>query len=204
MIDHIVYAVSELENGIHQIHQKLGAKPVYGGRHLHQGTHNALLKLGNGCYFEIIAPDPENKNIKAPRWMGVDLIKEPCITRWAIKSSDISADIRHISALKSGLGESKEGQRMTDTHKLLKWHLSIPQPSPLVEPIPFLIDWEYSEHPSECLPDICRIESFNLYSDKAEELNQALSALGIKQYASQSDEASIQLTVRCPNGLVKL
>ena len=44
-LDHIVYAVPDLDEGIRNIHEKLGVMPVYGGRHLLEGTHNALLMV---------------------------------------------------------------------------------------------------------------------------------------------------------------
>jgi len=204
MIDHIVYTVPELQAGIKLIHEKLGVEPIYGGKHNQEGTHNALVKLGKGCYLEIIAPDPENNDIDPPRWMGVDLIKQPCITRWAVKSSDIQSDIKHISALNNDLGRSKEGQRVTSSQSLLKWQLSVPLAKPLVEPIPFLIDWKDSDHPSDHLEDTCRIESFELFYQKPEKLSKILFQLGIEQKVTTSTKSAIHLTVQCPNGIVKL
>ena len=59
-IDHIVYCVPDLENGIDYIEELLGIRPVFGGRHLSNGTKNALLNLGDNCYLEILAVDDES------------------------------------------------------------------------------------------------------------------------------------------------
>ena len=45
-IDHLVYAVPDLEKAIKEIEKKFGIAPVKGGQHKSQGTHNALLNLG--------------------------------------------------------------------------------------------------------------------------------------------------------------
>lgn len=203
-LDHIVYAVPDLEEGIKHIHEKLGIKPVYGGKHLLEGTHNALLKLADGCYFEIIAPDPENKSIRSPRWMGVDLVQSPCISRWAVKSTNIKKDLGFLMKISQSLGHSKEGQRLTSEENLLKWELSIPLPEPLVESIPFLIDWKDSIHPSEGLESYCKIKSLEIGTNRPEELTRLLQSLEIEQQVQHTSENKIQLTISCPAGEVIL
>ena len=87
-IDHIVYAVPDLSAACDELEELLGVRPIFGGYHDSQGTKNALLNLGNQCYLELLAVDEANTKIEAPRWMGVDLIQHPRITRWAIKSDN--------------------------------------------------------------------------------------------------------------------
>ncbi len=62
-LDHILYAVPDLQKGIDDFEKLTGVRPVYGGKHLNLGTHNALVSLGEEVYFELIAPDPSRKNI---------------------------------------------------------------------------------------------------------------------------------------------
>ncbi len=45
-VDHLVYAVPDLDRGIAYIEQLLGIRATLGGRHVGRGTHNALLALG--------------------------------------------------------------------------------------------------------------------------------------------------------------
>ena len=56
-IDHFMYAVSDLDEGIEWATDTFGVAPAYGGEHVGLGTRNALLSLGD-TYLEIIAPDP--------------------------------------------------------------------------------------------------------------------------------------------------
>ena len=55
-LDHLVYAVDDLQAGIEHFHQLTGVEPCIGGRHEGLGTHNAVFSLGDSqTYFEIIA-----------------------------------------------------------------------------------------------------------------------------------------------------
>ena len=163
-IDHIVLAVPNLEEGILWVEEKLGIKPVYGGQHQTEGTHNALLNLGNECYLELLAIDFSNKKISSPRWMGIDLIDEPTITRWAVKSDNLVKEVEFLKNVNNLLGNYKAGSRVKADGSILKWQLSIPLPKPKVEITPFLIDWEDSIHPTASvsythltLPTICSV-----------------------------------------------
>jgi hypothetical protein len=151
-IDHIVYAFPDLEKGIQHIKDLLKIAPVYGGRHLDFGTHNALVGLGSDSYLEIIAPDPANTTIKPPRWMGVDLLaNEGVITRIALKTNNIQADLERIAHFHPKYNQWGKGSRKTTSGKLLSWQMSYPMPSPKIDVIPFLVQWEADFHPADQL-----------------------------------------------------
>ncbi len=153
-LDHLVYCVPNLEQSMQEFSDTIGVIPVIGGRHLTKGTKNALFKLGERCYFEILAIDEDNSEVAMPRWMGIDLISKPKLTRWAISSEDIIADQKLIKAFNPQLAQMEEGQRRLLDDGLLKWNMLLPQAEPLVELVPFVIDWSSSPyHPAERLSE---------------------------------------------------
>src|SRR5210317_1322238 len=94
-IDHLVYAVPDLEQAIIWFEEKSGVRPIAGGRHPTKGTKNALVNLGNQCYLELITADESNPSFTRSRWMGIDLLEEPKMTRWSLKSEHL-AEISQI------------------------------------------------------------------------------------------------------------
>lgn len=56
-IDHLVYCVPDLEAAIQHFLKVYDISFTYGGQHLTQGTHNAILNIGNGAYLELLAID---------------------------------------------------------------------------------------------------------------------------------------------------
>lgn len=203
-IDHIVWAVPDLTEGINQIKEMTGIAPVYGGRHLQFGTHNALMRLGNRCYFEVIAPDPANREVAPPRWMGVDLISSGQITRWALASDNLMLHANHLQSLNKDLSMITEGRRQTASGELLRWQLTVPQAKPVCEPIPFLIDWQDSIHPSDNLPDSGRLVSFKVTTSDPGELTRLLMLLGNETEVIAGSKTKLELVMDTPKGLVTI
>ena len=203
-IDHIVLVVPDLEEGILWIEKKLGVRPVYGGQHQTEGTHNALLNLGKECYLELLAIDYSNKNITANRWMGVDLIDQPTISRWAVKSDNLEEEVSFLKNVNPLLGNYKAGSRTKSDGTILKWQLSIPLPEPKVEVTPFLIDWQDSIHPTTSLDQKCELIGLNLTHPQPSEIQHLMKNLNLDFEIKKGKEAKISIAIQCPNGLIYL
>lgn len=204
-VDHIVYAVPDLEKGIDHIHQLLGVRPTFGGYHTTQGTKNAILNLGDRIYLEILAVDESNKAISSDRWMGIDLIQSAKITRWAITSDDLGDDAAKLKAYHPDLSTQSGGQRKMTNGELLQWQMILPAPSPEVELMPFMINWSgTSTHPTASLPDVCKLKSIRFYHPNPNEIHPHFRQLSLTDKILLSRAPFIEVEIACPNGLVLL
>lgn len=204
-IDHIVYCVPNLEDAVIDLESMLGVKANIGGTHNTQGTKNALINLGEECYLEILAIDESNTDIKAPRWMGIDLLQSSKLTRWALKADDINTDSKSLSVHNPDMGQVTGGSRMMTNGKTLKWKIAMPLHSPEVEVAPFITDWSESEaHPTDSLDHECQLLELLLNHPNPTEVQSLFDQMNINIRINKSETTFIQATIKCPKGIVLL
>src|SRR5215471_10466649 len=110
-LDHLVYAVPDLDRGIDDLEAQLGVRAVAGGRHLGEGTRNALIGLGPDSYLEILGPDPSQEAPDRPLWLGLEGLSAPRLTGWAIKASRLEEVRDRVRASGVRLGPVVAGNR---------------------------------------------------------------------------------------------
>ena len=205
IIDHIVYAVPDLEQAMQDFESKTGVAPAFGGYHTHQGTKNAIVNIGQEAYLEIITVDPANEAISGPRWMGVDLIQEPKVTRWSLKSDQLSSDSAILHTYDSRMGEIKGGQRNTSSGDLLSWMMIMPLPDPEIEIVPFITSWGTdSTHPTSNLRQECSLLGIQFTHPQPELVLDVWQGLGLRESIDRGAVAQIKLVLDTPKGRVEL
>lgn len=205
-IDHIVYCVPDLEEAIHWFETNTGIRPTIGGRHLDQGTKNALVHMGDKCYLEILAIDKANTKMRKDRWMGVDRITRPRITRWCIQSRNLLADKKIIQQYIKDMGKIDTGKRETQNGSLLSWQMILPLSTPKVEIIPFMINWTDSDgHPTDSLLPGCKLIDIELHLN-SEDSNrkQCMDSLFENLNLQHAQNSKISITLSCPKGILKI
>lgn len=90
MIDHLLWAVPELEEGRRRLAERTGVEAALGGRHPGVGTHNALLDLGDERYLEIIAPDPTQSEASGLGLLVAE-VESPRLLTWCARTRDVDA-----------------------------------------------------------------------------------------------------------------
>ncbi len=205
VIDHIVYCVPDLDEAIESIGSALGIYPVFGGYHKTQGTKNALLNLREGCYLELLASDDKNLDFRSNRWMGIDLITEPKVTRWALKSDDIETDSAILKLHNPEMGTIFKGSRLTTDNETLAWSMTLPLPKPEVDIMPFMVDWSDSSfHPTDKLEAGCTLKEISFVSNTLDKDIATFEKLNLDYIPSQGSTSRIRITIAGPNGEVRL
>jgi hypothetical protein len=126
-LDHLVVAATTLADGIEYIAEIAGVTPQPGGKHAAMGTHNALVRLSERTYLEIIAIDPEGTCPSRPRWFGLDgialqaeLTERPRLIHWVARTTEI---VQRAAACPVALGPVHYGPGIygcgTDTAAIL-------------------------------------------------------------------------------------
>lgn len=204
-IDHLVYCVRDLKEAIAQFENEFGISPAIGGRHIHKGTHNAIVNLGNNSYLEILAIDHSNESVKGDRWMGIDLLEESKMTRWALKSIDLKSDVKAIQKINPDLCEISQGQRITPDGKTLKWSMSLPLSKPEVEIIPFFVDWSQSDvYPTDNLSQTCELINVEFSHPKPKEIIDCYEELDFGLDVLENDVVNFKASFIGPKGVFVL
>jgi len=205
IIDHLVYAVHNLESAIERFENLLGCRPAIGGKHTNQGTKNAVLHLGNQCYLELLAIDHENIEVMPPRWMGIDQLEEPTVIRWALKSYNLKDDRSILKNHDPKLGKIQKGRRETSDGKTLSWQMILPSNGPQIDLIPFMCDWQDSElHPTDQMDIACTLLDVKLSHPDPDSLQPLFDQLSIDQKIQKADKPSMKMVLKCPNGIMEV
>ncbi len=205
-IDHIVYSVLDLDKSIAKFETLLGVRPIFGGYHKTFGTKNALINLDKGIYLELLAADSTNTEVQKPRWMGVDVLKEEQVTRWALKSDSLENDSLALKKYNRQMGQITKGSRNATNGTLLKWKLIMPLPLPEVEIVPFMLDWGPSQiHPQALLPEMdCELVELYGTHPNPELFTEIFGALGSSFRIAKLSEIRLKLVIKTPKGIVTL
>lgn len=203
-IDHLVYAVPDLDEGIAQIEKYLGTRPKAGGHHPNWGTRNALLSLGNRSYLEVIGPDSQNPGFSGKRPFGIDNLDSPRLASWAVQVSNLD-DISNLSRQYGfDLGEIQDGSRRLPGGGWLTWRLSDPLQERLDGVMPLFIDWGPSVHPSQTAPPGGRLGDLGLFHPQAQHLQEFLAAAGIAQPVEPAGRPLLLAKILTPAGWVEI
>lgn len=194
-LDHIMYAVPDLEDSMAEIASITGIVPSNGGVHPGNGTRNALLGLSNSSYLEIIGPD-KKQNLE--NTLGELLVSKNTsgIRAWAVAVSDLALVADVAQDLGFRVRERKEMSRKTPEGSLLEWELLFLDGGPL---LPFFIDWKGSEHPARKAPSGCGLSELSISAEEPKVYQELLNKLQLEVSISEGEPA-ISAIIRSPKG----
>ncbi|GAA5529748.1 VOC family protein [Herpetosiphon gulosus] len=203
-IDHLVVTAPNLALGVAYIEDVLGVPMQAGGQHQAMATHNYLLKLGEHCYLEVIAPDPTLPAPKRPRWFALDSVQPtsaPRLATWVARTILIQSA--------SELLHQQLGVVTPMSRGNLAWQITIPADGslPFSGMAPMLIEWPRDQHPIQRLTDQgCRLLQLELHHPQASQIETMLSQIGMQDEVCWQTTAQPQLiaTIETPSGIKRI
>jgi hypothetical protein len=202
VIDHLVYAASDLQAAVADVEERFGVRARTGGRHVGRGTRNALLALGPQTYLEIIAPDPEQPESAIPRPFRLDSAGRGRLVKWALACEDIDAAVARARGHGYDPGDVVDGQRAEPAGTVLRWRMTSGELAHGLAP--FLISWGDTEHPARSAPRGLILEAFHIEHPDPPSLVPALAALGADAEIRQVAAAALVARLSGPNGTTEL
>lgn len=203
-IDHLILAGPSLDEALDHVRATLGIEPSPGGSHPGIGTRNALARLGPGIYLEIIGPDPDQPEPELPRWFGIDDRSRPELATWSARTDDLEG--AHAAMLAAGVdpGPISKGGRRRPDGVALSWRASDPRADRLGGVVPFLMDWEESEHPSEGLDGGLELVRLRLFHPRPDAVRSVTRVLSLPVEVVGRDVPGLEADLLSPRGPVTL
>ena len=202
LLDHLVYATPDLEATCRELERQLGVRASAGGQHPGRGTHNALISIGPDAYLEIIGPDPLQPETR-PVWFGIDQLTSPKLITWAVRVDDLEAFVKEVSP-DAKLGAVRSGSRKTPAGSTLSWQLTEPQLVQDVGLVPFLIDWNASQHPAHSAITGPPLVQLRLEHPDPETIRKQLNSLRVEVAIEQASTPGLLAIFEGANDLIEL
>jgi hypothetical protein len=203
-MDHLVFGVPDLAQGIELVERRTGVRARFGGQHPGRGTHNALMSLGGRQYLEIIAMDPDQRDAPGLLFPGLKGLSEPKFIAWAIAVESVADVEKRARAANIVTVGPLDGSRAQSDGSLLTWKtLRIDSP---IEGVPFFIEWRTeAAHPSQNSPAGCRLTSFEIEHTDPEQIGRVLRSLGAEEAViTPGSRVRLKARLRAPKGEVEL
>jgi hypothetical protein len=151
--DHIILGCRDIDEGIDYAEGLSGYRAEIGGSHPGRGTRNALLKLGERSYLEILAPDPEQPELT---WHKEILtLTEPLLIGWAEPGKNIDQYAASLRAKGIACIGPISGTRANPKGEVFRWR-TVMLEDDKAGILPFYIEWASdSPHPASDAPGGC-------------------------------------------------
>jgi hypothetical protein len=207
-LDHLIVAAATLADGIDYVARITGVTPHPGGKHVAMGTHNALVRLGERVFLEVIAIDPAGVKPARPRWFDLDnialqaeLTERPRLIHWVARTADVERAAARCPIALGPVHPMERGE--------FRWRITIPDDGkpPGRGIVPTLIQWDVAAHPADALPESgVSIAGFAAAHPEPEDVRGALAALGLSGVlpVTYDPYARLAAMLRTPRGIVTL
>ncbi|MEX0330727.1 MAG: VOC family protein [Puniceicoccaceae bacterium] len=203
-IDHLIFAVPDLEMGRDIFEERFGVRAILGGEHPDYGTHNAQLSLGPQMYLEIIAPLPGIDISGREMLFGPNGFEQPRLVTWVLRCESIESTVESATLVGVRLGAIQPGKRVKPDGTVVSWTLTDPYAMPLNGAVPFLINWGNTPHPAPQAPGIGQFSGMRIQHPQPEQVRKALTALGTEVEVEEAETFQLIATIKTAGGEVEI
>lgn len=201
-LDHILWAVPDVDDAAARFAALAGVEPGQGGRHDGNGTRNALAGLGDDLYFEVIGPDRSQALEGTLGARFADLPNDRLYT-FAVATDSLTGAAQAVAPLGLTLSAPRPMFRPLAGGGELRWSISFLEGHDEGPLLPFLIRWESGPHPADGAPPGCTLASFELRTPDPEAVERIVRALGLTVAVSHGDRGLIA-DLETPRGRLRI
>ena len=201
--DHVQLACNDLDKGIAFVESRTGVRAAFGGVHPGRASRNALLKLGERRYLEILAPDPAQDRSLDVR--GLYKIESPRLLEWVAHVDDLDPLIRALAAAHIESKPIFPGSRKRPDGEVLRWRaLNLKDNRGGL--LPFFIEWGAdSAHPASDSPAGCELTSFAVIDPDPGSLRATFRTLQLEDLQVEAGpRPRLRAVVKGPKGTLEL
>ena len=199
-LDHLLYAVPDLQQGIDYIEALTGVRAVFGGRHTSLGTHNALLSLGDDTYLEIIAADPSQTFKPEEVAFGVGKVVSPTLITWAVRTDDFENFSPTVA-----ISATQPGFRIKEDGSTIKWRTAeFTDLNDDTGIVPFIIEWQGEAHPARTTPRGCEIAEISADHPFPDQFTGLQDCFAFPFAIRQQPVFHLNAKIRTPKGMIDL
>lgn len=202
-LDHILWAAADLADATAAFGRATGTTPAPGGSHAGFGTRNSLASLGEGLYLEVLALDPDQA-VDASRAAEIAAITRPRLLTFAVRGEGIEAFSQAAADLGLQPSAPVAMTRKRADGVVLSWRCVYIENLAFQNMVPFIIDWEGSEHPSLTTPRGCGLKSFSAIHPDPDSLRLIYERLSVDVPVLRGPVPGFHAVLGTPRGDVVL
>ena len=200
-LDHLLWGSRDLDAAIADLYERTGVQAVFGGLHPELGTQNALARLGERVFLELIAPAPALPSGGLARQLAQ--LHEPTLLMWAARIPDAAA--AGVRAKAAGFTATVvDGHRARPGGGLVRWKSLFVSGHGAGTLVPFFIEWDDAYHPAEDATPGLALVSFSIETPAPERLRAILAALEVKVSVRKGRRDRLRAVLDTPRGRVVL
>ncbi len=196
-LDHVLWGSRDLDVAVADLYERTGVRAVFGGHHPELGTQNALVRLDEHAFLEIIAPAPALPAGSLARQLAA--LAEPTVLMWAARTDDAAA----LAARAKSLGFSATsvgGHRARAGGGTVRWTNVFVGDHGSGTLVPFFIEWDDGYHPAEDATPGLAMTSFSIETSEPARLRAILAALEVKASVRKGRHERLRLAIDTPRG----